>query len=192
MPAGANLSPGIVSARFDVKYLCDFALIASIRGTAQRAFTLNSNVTSAVQASLVGVDPDFGEIGNLSDSDVSSAPPSKTQRRHFMRVASSGPYEVRVASQNQWRMTATGAPTSVPADRIRYRDELLGQTMDSTRPIFTPVSCRSSGITGENITLTATLTEGGQGKTVSSNYRDIVTITITPLAAGTNGAVNCP
>lgn len=192
IPAGTDLPAGVVHAVFDVKYLCEFGFLSELRGINLRAFTVNFNVASAVQASLVGQDPNFGEIGNLSDTDVAGAPPSTTQRRHFLRVASTGPYEVRVESQNQWRMTATGAPSNVPAERIRYRYELLGQTLESSRPNFTPVSCRAAGIAGQNIPLTATLTEGGQGKTVSPNYRDIITVTITPMAANTGGTVQCP
>jgi hypothetical protein len=39
--------------------------------------------------------------------------------------------------------------------------------------------------------LTATLTEGGQGKVPSPNYRDIVTITVSPLAASTPTYERC-
>src|SRR5205085_9066122 len=109
----------------------------------------------------------------------------------FMRVASTGPYEVNVVSQNGWRMTASGGPTGNTSERIGYRYELLGQELDSGKPNFTPVHCKSSGVSGENIRLTATLAEGGQGKLPSPVYRDIVTITVTPLAALTGETVRC-
>jgi hypothetical protein len=183
IPAGTAIDPGIYQHVFDVKYLCDYQDGRSDRGNVNRGFSIYLSVASAVQASLVGTEPDFGEIGTLSDIDVASAPPSVTQRRHYLRVASTGPYQVDVVSQNNWRMTATGAPTGNDAERIRYQYELLGQTLSSARPNFTPVRCEASGVTGENIQLAATLTEGGQGKVPSPNYRDIVTITVTPLAA---------
>jgi hypothetical protein len=39
--------------------------------------------------------------------------------------------------------------------------------------------------------LNATLTQGGLGKVPSPNYRDIITITVTPLAVAGDGAVRC-
>jgi hypothetical protein len=191
IPAGTEIDPGIAVSEFDVKYLCDYGEGRSDRGTDNRAFLVYFPVTTAVQASLVGTEPDFGEIGTLSNIDVAGAPPSTTQRRHYLRVASTGPYQVDVASQNNWRMTATGAPTGNAAERIAYRYELLDQELDSSRPNFTPVRCQSSGVSGENIMLTATLTEGGMGKVPSPNYRDIVTITVTPLAFWVTNTVRC-
>lgn len=191
IPAGAEIDPGFAVGEFDVKYLCDHLTGRSDKGTTNRGFVVYLPVNTALQASLTGAEPDFGEIGALSSIDVAGAPPSTTQRRHYMRVASTGPYQVAVTSQNGWRMTATGAPTSNAAERITYRYELLGQTMDSSRPNFTPVRCDASGVSGENIALTATLTEGGQGKVPSPNYRDIITITISPLAGVVAGAQRC-
>jgi hypothetical protein len=191
IPAGTAIDPGIAVGEFDVKYLCDYLNGRSDRGTNNRAFTVYFSVSSAVQASLVGAEPDFGEIGTLSNFDVAAAPPSTTQRLHYMRVASTGPYQVDVVSQNGWRMTATGAPSGNAAERIGYRYELLGQRLDSARPNFTPVRCQSSGVSGENIRMTATLTEGGQGKVPSPNYRDLITITITPLAVWVSGTERC-
>ena len=150
--------------QFDVKYVCNHADDRTTRGHDNRGFTISFPVSTAVQASLVGTEPDFGEIGMLSDIDVAGAPPSTTRRDHYMRVASTGPYEVMVVSQNSWRMTASGAPTGNATERIAYRYELLDQELDSGRPNFTPVICKASGVSGENIRLTATLTEGGQGK----------------------------
>ena len=190
--AGTAIDPGSYLAEFDVKYRCDYpnAFFAD-QGTTNRGFAVRFTVSNAVQASLVGSQPDFGEIGTLSNLDVAGAPPSTTQRRHYMRVASTGPYEVNVVSQNGWRMTASGGPTSNTAERINYRYELLGQTLHSGRPNFTPVRCQSSGLSGENIALTATLTEGGQGKLPSPVYRDIIRITVAPLAMGTIGTRRC-
>jgi hypothetical protein len=191
IPAGTEIDPGLAVGEFDVQYLCDYLDGRSDRGTDNRAFLVYFPVTTAVQASLVGTEPDFGEIGTLSNTDVAGSPPSTTRRQHYLRVASTGPYQVDVVSQNNWRMTATGAPTANPAERIAYRYELLDQELDSTRPNFTPVRCQSSGISGENIALTAILTEGGMGKVPSPNYRDIITITVTPLAFWVTNAVRC-
>jgi len=191
MPAGTEIDPGEHLLQFDVKYLCNHADSRTTHGYNNRGFTIAFPVTSVVQASLVGTEPDFGEIGTLSDIDVAGAPPLTTRRHHYMRVASTGPYEVMVVSQNGWRMTATGAPSSDPTERIRYRYELLGQTLDSGQPNFIPVRCDASGVSGENIRLTATLTEGGQGKLPAPAYRDIITITVTPLAIAVSDTERC-
>ena len=191
IPAGTAIDPGQLLLQFDVKYLCNHDDERTDRGINGRGFTISFPVNSAVEASLVGTMPDFGEIGGLSDIDVAGASPSTTQRRHYMRVASTGPYQVNVVSQNGWRMTATGAPTGNTAERITYSYELLGQTLDSSRPNFTPVNCDASGVSGENIVLNATLTQGGLGKVPSPNYRDIVTITVTPLAVAGEGTQRC-
>jgi hypothetical protein len=185
IPAGTAMDTGTVEAEFDVKYLCEYAEERPDRGYVNRGLRIEFTVSNAVQASLVGTEPDFGEIGRLSDRDVAQLPPSFTQRRQYMRVASNGPFEVDVVSQNGWRMTASGAPTGNRDERIGYSYELLGQTLTSGRPNFSPVQCDSSGLAGQNLALTATLTEGGEDKVPSANYRDTVTITITPLAAGT-------
>jgi hypothetical protein len=191
IPAGTEIDPGQFRVEFDVKYVCNHDDDRTTRGTTNHGFTITFPVTTALQASLVGTEPDFGEIGTLSDIDVAAAGPSVNQRRHYLRVASSGPYEVMVASQNNWRMTATGAPSGNAAERIAYRYELLDQQLDSSRPNFTPVICEASGISGENISLTAVLTEGGLGRVPSPVYRDIVTVTVTPLAVSIGGAVRC-
>lgn len=191
IPAGTEIDPGETLHQFDVKYLCNHSDERTTHGIDNRGFTISFPVSTAVQASLVGTEPDFGEIGMLSDIDVAGAPPSTTRRDHYMRVASTGPYEVMVVSQNSWRMTASGAPTGNASERIAYRYELLDQELDSGRPNFTPVICKASGVSGENIRLTATLTEGGQGKLPSSNYRDIITITVTPLAVAVGDPERC-
>jgi hypothetical protein len=193
IPAGVDLSAGNLEARFDVKYLCESRFLGNQTGTTPQGFVMTIPVSSALQASLVGAGPDFGEIGNLSSAAVATAPLATTERRHFLRVASSGPYEIRIDSQNAWRMSATGTQTSAPAELIAYRYALLGQTLDNSRRTFTPVLCRTTGTGGQLIPITATLTEGGLGKTPSPTYRDIVTVTVTPLATAQSGSArSCP
>jgi hypothetical protein len=193
IPAGASLPAGDTDILLDVSYLCEFDLFFSQRGVDPSAFRVRITVSSALQASLVGTELDFGEIGSLSTQAVGTAPLTTTQRRRFLRVASSGPYEVRAESQNAWRMTVTGAATSKPNEQIGYRFELLGQSVDATRRTFQPVLCRSAGTGGQLLPMTATLTEGGLGKAPSPTYRDIVTITVTPMAAAQAGsALPCP
>jgi hypothetical protein len=191
IPAGTAIEPGTFEHVFDVKYLCDYLDGRSDRGTINRGFSVYLSVNGSVQASLVGTEPDFGEIGMLSDTDVAAAGPSVNMRRHYLRVAGTGPYSVDVRSQNNWRMTATGAPTSNAAERIAYRYELLGQEVDSSRPNFTTVRCQASGLAGENIAMTATLTQGGLGKVPSPVYRDIITISIAPLATWVTDTQRC-
>jgi hypothetical protein len=191
IPAGTLIDPGQLQLQFDVKYACNHDDQRTEKGNLNRGFTISLSVENSVQASLVGTEPDFGEIGMLSDTDVAAAGPSVNLRRHYLRVAGTGPYEVGVSSQNGWRMTATGAPTGNAAERIAYRYELLGQQLDSSRPNFTPVRCQASGVAGENIAMTAILTQGGLGKVPSPVYRDIITITIAPLATWVTDTQRC-
>ena len=192
IPAGTDWPAGPIVARFDVEYLCESGFNFD-SGVQIQGFQMTFPVSSALSATLSGPDQDFGEIGHLSTTAVASSPTSVTERRSLLRVSASGPFELRIESQNSWRMTSTGSQTTVAAERIAYRYQLLGQTLDAGRQLFTPVICRATGVGGQLIPLTATLTEGGLGKIASPTYRDFVTITITPLAVAQGGtAVPCP
>ena len=75
-----------------------------------------------------------------------------------------------------------------PLQNIPYRLKFLGQTRHQAAT--TPVSfvCNRAGvglIAEDHLNLQAQLDEGGVGKLVSPDYRDTLTVTITPRAAGT-------
>jgi hypothetical protein len=151
------------------------------------ALTLHLNVISAVQASLVGQTLDFGELSSYTDAFIASAPGSITTRNTNLRVASSGPYQVTATSANTWAMTPNGGGATQANQKIRYQLQMLGQTVDSSKPTFTTVSCVRAGVGGQLIATTAKIQQGGVGKVASSTYQDVITITVTPVD-GTGGS----
>ena len=99
IPANTDLSAG-EPIRFDILYVCNgtggLADVTTPRRLAS-AIQINVNVLSALQASYVGPALDFGDLGTKTAEQVASDPGPRTG---FVRVASSGPYSVRMTSQN--------------------------------------------------------------------------------------------
>lgn len=186
VPPGADLTAG-GTIPFDIRYVCKGTggmTDVSAPQTLGNAFSLNITVLSALQASYVGSALDFGEIGTVSTATVLGAPATYT-RTGAVRVASSGPYSVGLASQNSFQLTAAGAST------IDYQMTFLGQTRSSASPSFSPVTCVRAGITGVNLPLGVRLQEGGETKIPASSYSDTLSVTVTPLVVA-GGAQNCP
>src|SRR3546814_9881164 len=78
-----------------------------------QALTFRINVASALQASWAGPALNFGEIGDLDNVAA-----SQRSVEGAVRVASSGPYKVRVSSANGYRMTYAGGSPDNPQQRI--------------------------------------------------------------------------
>jgi spore coat protein U-like protein len=189
IPPGLDLEAGEPIV-FDIVYVCLGSGLNSVftPTTLSQAVTININVLSALQASYVGPSLDFGEIGAVTNAQASSLSVNGA-----IRVASTGPYSVTMSSANNYRMIYPGGDPANTSQSIRYSVRLLGQTRDSVRPNFNATTCRRAGVAGENLALSATLQEGGQGKAPSPSYRDTVTITVTPLAVPSNGSsATCP
>ena len=109
-----------------------------------------------------------------------------------VRVASSGPYTVRLSSANAYRMTYPGGSLGTAAQSIRYDTLFLGQTRNNASPTFTTVTCARAGTGGQNLPITVTLREGGLTKVPAPNYLDTLTVTVTPLAVPYGGSTaNC-
>jgi spore coat protein U-like protein len=128
---------------------------------------------------------DFGEIGDVTTQQVQSSPDRyMTAANNTLRVRSSGPFEVRVRSQNDFRLTFPGGNTGNAAESIRYSVRFLGQDIASNAAFGTRTCARAgvAGATGQ-LPIRAKLTEGGTGKAPSSSYGDTVTITFTPIVA---------
>jgi len=189
-PAQSDILAGTIDLVLDVKFLCE-ELIGSTSGTTSSGFTLRLTVQSALQASFVGSSLDFKEIGSLSTAQIPGTPNSVKQVTGSLRVASSGPYEVKAASQNGWVMTPNGAAATQANQKIGYELSLLGRTV---RPggSFTPKVCSRATVTGVYLPMSVTLLEGGVGKTPSPTYQDTVTVTVTPLGATTPATETCP
>lgn len=178
IPPGLDLRTG-QSLTFDILYICSAQggmNAVSTPTVLPQAITLRLNVLSALQASYSGPALNFGEIGDVTAADASGHAVTGQ-----MRVASSGPYLVAMTSANRYRMTYPGGDLSNPEETVRYFATLLGQTRSNSSPTFSTVYCAAAGIAGETIPLSVRLQDGGEDKIPSPSYRDILTITITPM-----------
>jgi hypothetical protein len=194
IPAGVDLSAGD-PIRFDILYVCNGTGQLSdvtVPSVLPNAVTLNLNVLSALQAYYAGPALDFGEIGEVP-LNVSGQPASVTTRSGYFGVKSSGPYDVSVTSENGYRMTFPGGNTSNPLQRVDYEMSLLGQTVYPGSPSFTPKRCTRAGVAvGQSLGITTKLREGGTGKMPAPNYRDILSVTFTPLVVPVSGTAPVP
>ncbi|WP_054732540.1 hypothetical protein [Sphingopyxis macrogoltabida] len=167
-----------------------------IQGTVLNALTFPITVLSALQASYAGTALDFGEVGDKTTGDVLAAPATyTTPTTNHVRVRSSGPYTVALASQNTYKMTFPGGVLTTPTNVLNYDLKFLGQTRNAASPSFTTVTCQRAGVPASDadiLPVVATLKEGGQGKLVSPTYSDLLTVTITPLLSGAPSQQNCP
>jgi spore coat protein U-like protein len=190
IPPGLDLSAGDPIA-FDIVYICNgrgALRDVTARTTLADAITIKINVLSAVQASYAGPALDFGEVGSLTD--IASFTHSVTG---MVRVASSGPYTVTMASANAYRMTFPGGSLVTSVQNIKYGSHFLGQNNDAANATFNETACKRAGTGGENLPLIVTLREGGVAKTPAPDYRDTLTVTITPLVVPYGGlSWSCP
>lgn len=187
VPQGTDLSPG-QSIYLDILYICSgdggmLSVPSAVRES--RAIRLDVNTVSALQAYYAGSALDFGEIGDVTTQQVAASPDRyTTATTNSLRVRSSGPFEVRVRSQNDFRLTYPGGNTTSTAETIRYSVRFLGQDIASNAAFGTR-TCARAGVAGAAgvLPIRAKLTEGGSDKTPSSAYADTVTITFTPLVS---------
>jgi hypothetical protein len=198
LPPNLDLSAS-TSIVFDIEYGCNGTGGGppfSERNTATNAFTLSIKVLSALQASYVGAALDFGEVGDKTTADVLLAPGtySTPASGNNVRVLSSGPYKVEMESANTYRLTFPGGNPGTAVQRLNYKALFLGQTVSNSSPTFSAVTCARAGVPASEadlLPIRATLLEGGDGKQLSPDYKDVITVTVSPLAVGPVG-VNCP
>ena len=166
-------------------------------GTLDNALTFPITVLSALQASYAGSALDFGEVGALAIATGQSGP--TTPAGNYVRVQSSGPYAVTMASQNAFHLLHPSGTLTDPATTIRYHVRFLGALRDagtSALPggVALSQTCACAGVGAafeDHLPVSATLEEGGAGKTPSPRYSDILTVTVTPLAAETVALTAC-
>lgn len=187
VPPGTDLSAG-ESIQFDILYVCsgDGGMLSVPRPVRESgAIRLDVNTVSALQAYYAGSVLDFGEVGDLTTAQLQASPDRyTTPSTNSLRVRSSGPYEVRVRSQNDFRLTFPGGNTGNTAETIRYSVRFMGQDIASNGAFGTR-TCARAGVAGGSgvLPIRAKLAEGGSGKAPSASYGDTVTITFTPLVA---------
>jgi len=197
LPANLNLNAG-TTLPFDVVYSCNGTGGGgpfTDTGTINNAIVVNVVVLSGLQASYVGTNLDFGEVGNLTTAQVLAAPATyTTPTTNYIRVASSGPYKVDVASQNNYKLTFSGGSLGNANQTLAYKGLFLGQIRTTASPTFTTVTCVRAGTDAAAgiLPIRATLLEGGQGKTPASVYSDTITVTVTPLLSTVPSQQNCP
>lgn len=185
VPPGTDLAAG-EPVFFDIVYICSadgLMLDVPIPIRLARAIRLDVRVVSALQAYYAGSVLDFGEIGDVSTEQVQADPQRyATSATNSLRVRSSGPFEVQLRSQNDFRLTYPGGNTGNPAQTIRYSVRFLGQDVTSNSAFGTH-TCARAGVGGAAgmLPIRARLTEGGAGKTPSPNYADTITVTFTPI-----------
>jgi len=185
VPPGSDLTAG-EPIYLDIVFICSaegLMLPVLLPTRVNRAIRLDVNVVSALQAYYAGSTLDFGEIGDVTTQQVQANPDQyTTAATNSLRVRSSGPYQVQVRSQNDFRLTYPGGSTGNPAQTIRYSVRFLGEDIASNGGFGTR-TCEGAGVGGAAgmLPIRARLSEGGASKTPSPNYRDTITVTFTPV-----------
>lgn len=193
LPANIDVAAS-QSIDFDVNYGCSGTgggQPFTDAGTIPNAVSFPIKVLSGLQASYSGHILDFGEIGDKTDLDIAGDQLTYT-KSGWVNVRSSGPYSVDMVSLNDYRMTFPGGNLADASQRLLYTATFAGQSVNFASPSFTTVVCQRAGLVPKQLPLTVELNEGGQTKAPSNNYEDIISITVSPLAADTPGGLNCP
>lgn len=186
VPINADLEAGDTLIPFGLKYYCKMTGGGNnpdIQGTVANALNVQIHVLSALRASFAGSNFDFGDVGKIKTADLGAA----QELTGALVIASTGPYDVDVTSDNNYRLVLlTGDPSNVN-QRMDYEMDLLGQQRTHGDPIFTTVTCERAGIVNHNIPIKVKLLEGGSGKALSmaSKYQDYINVKFTPLAVPT-------
>lgn len=176
---------------FDVYYTCNIQGgrdngFIQVDGKISDAIRFPVTVLSALRASYQGAALDFGEIGQITNAEVSAT----SLRNRYVRVESSGAYSVEMTSGNGYKLKKPGATTA--GDEVGYKIGFLGEERTPTANTSITKTCMRAGIgTAQSLPIVATLVEGGAGKNPSPTYSDYLTVTVTPLAYDTVTATDC-
>lgn len=196
LPPNLQLN-AVQSLAFDAHFACNIQG-GQLNGQTQTGDRANAvifpvTVLSALRTYYAGTDLSFGDITTVPPTPPA---PVRTNPGNYIFIQSSGAYSVELASQNAFKMKKPGAVTA--NDEIRYSLKFLGETRDnSTTPAAGATaitkSCIRAGMAteGTQLPIQATLQEGGQNKNPSLDYKDILTVTITPLAYAVTGTDDC-
>lgn len=192
LPANLDLSAS-TSLPFDAVFSCSTTGgggPTQQTGSISNAVVFPITVLSALQATYGGAPLDFGEIGDKTTADVNGSPLTYvTAPTNYVRVQSSGPYEIALSSANNYYMTPGGAATADPLQRVGYRLKFLGATRVPGNTALISTICPRAGVgtaAEDHLNIQGQLAEGGAGKLVSANYRDTLTVTISPKASTTS------
>lgn len=197
VPANVNLSAG-GTIDFGIRYVCKgTGGLSDVLTPVDRpaAVSININVLSALRASFVGTALDFGELAQVTAAQASTV---KTASSNYVRVQSSGPYQVTLAVEstdtNPYTLTPDAAATNDTLQRIGYSLKFLGQTRSPSATTAITQTCARAGVGDaieDRLPLQGTLIDGGSNKTISPNYSEFLVVTITPQVANFNAPTDC-
>lgn len=200
LPANLNLNASTVLP-FDAYYSCSTTgggAPTDQTGSLPNAVSFPITVLSALQATFAGTALDFGEIGTVTNAQASTI---NTGVNNYIRVQSSGAYEVKLQSANAFRLKHPTGSLANATERVAYQLKFLGVTRDNTTTpalngIALTQNCNRAGVGvafEDRLDMLATLQEGGVGKTpgLTGNYSDTLTVTITPQAIGVEYPTDC-
>ncbi len=184
LPPGSNFK-ATEQLAFDAFFGCNIqggqANGKEFSGSISNAVNFPVVILSALRASFQGADFDFGEIGQVTNTDASS----HVLSNRYVRVESSGAYSVKVESANGYLLKKPGGTTQ---DQIGYKINFLGKERGPSNVSPLTETCDRAGIgTAQSLPITATLVEGGAGKNPSATYSDFLTVTLEPLIYGATG-----
>ncbi|MBB4613567.1 hypothetical protein [Novosphingobium taihuense] len=162
-------------------------------GTLANAVRMPINIVSALRAGYVGTALDFGELAQVTNAQ---APTVKTLASNYVRVQSSGPYQVSLSAGDSqaYVLTPNGASTTNTAQQIRYSVRFLGQTRSPGNTSAITQTCARAGVgdaVEDRLPVQGTLIDGGSTKNISPNYTENLVVTISPLVAGTAAPTDC-
>ena len=163
---------------FDLVYICKgtggYTDVGAPGVTLAGVIHISIRVLSGLQASYAGPALDFGDLSEVvSGGAIESG---------LFHIRSSGAFNVTLTSGNNFLMTYPGGPSSPGAGTIGYSLTFVGQTRQYGNQTFTIPTCHRAGTNAvQYIPITATLLEGGVGKTPAPSYADQLTVTFSPI-----------
>lgn len=189
LPPNLNLDASTTLA-FDAVFACSTSgggAPTQQTGSINNAINFPITVRSALQASYGGQPLDFGEIGDITAAQVLLSPLTYvTSPTNYVRVQSSGPYQVTLGSAGGYYLTPNGAGSINPLAKVGYNLKFLGYTRGPLNASGITHVCPRAGVgTAEedHLNIQAQLADGGAGKVTSPTYSDTLTVTITPMSA---------
>lgn len=159
-------------------------------GSIADALSFPIKVLSGLEASYSGHVLDFGEVGMMTDADISKNQIAYT-KSGWVNVRSSGSFTLKLTSQNDYLLTFPGGDVGKTSQTLKYTAHLAGKAVTRNGSDTATISCVRAGLTTMQIPVSAELNEGGSLKAASSSYSDILSITISPNVSDASGTTQC-
>jgi hypothetical protein len=187
VPGGLNLQSGQNDFFYDVYYACKASAgVKTATFVQSQGLDIRFTVPAELEASFAGTSLPLGDVTNdLTGGSVISG---------MLNVKSTAAYTVAVTSPNGFVMEPGGSGATNASQKIGYKIDYLGQSVGNTSggvaPTFPTQTCATANVSGVNQTIKATLNEDvkNQGKAASTNYKDTLSVTFTPLATPPGGS----